>query len=71
MPIGEIVAMEKAKKASRWFQCKKCMCSFKVAERFLNFCPSCGLHMHVVVDNNTRYGWSNGDGSNEDSGEKI
>jgi Zn finger protein HypA/HybF involved in hydrogenase expression len=63
MPIGEIVAMEKAKKNAKWFQCKKCMCSFKVEERFLNFCPNCGLQMHVVVDNNTRYGlpdWSTG-----------
>ncbi len=52
--IGELVAMEKAKKNAKWFQCKKCMCSFKVEEDFLNFCPNCGLQMHVIIDKDTR-----------------
>jgi len=54
--IGESVAMKKAKKDAKWFQCKKCMCSFKVEKDFLNFCPNCGLQMHTLIDKNTRYG---------------
>jgi hypothetical protein len=54
--IGELVAVEKAKKSAEWVQCKKCLCSFKVEKDFLNFCPNCGLQMHTVIDKNTRYG---------------
>ena len=63
MSIGEMAAMEKAKKKAKWFQCKKCMCSFNVEEDFLNFCPNCGLQMHTIIDKNTRYGlpdWTTG-----------
>ncbi|MDR2978272.1 MAG: hypothetical protein LBU56_02480 [Rickettsiales bacterium] len=54
--IGELVAMENAKKNAKWVQCKKFMCSFKVETDLLNFCPNCGLQMHTVIDKNTRYG---------------
>ena len=47
--IGEMVAMEKAQKSAKWFQCKKCICSFMIEERKLNFCPQCGLRMKVEI----------------------
>ncbi len=47
--IGELVAMEKAKKNAKWFQCKRCLCSFKIEEEKLNLCPQCGLQMKVEV----------------------
>ena len=53
--IGESKAMEHAKEKAKWVQCKKCICSSAVEKEFLNFCPNCGLQMHVVIDKNTRY----------------
>ena len=54
--IGEEIALNKAKENAEWVLCRKCECGFATQKRHLNFCPNCGIMMHVTIDDDTLYG---------------